>query len=52
MVFERVLSRVGVTDLQLQLALAGAALLSFGGLLIQDRVHPVLVYVLQLYLTF
>ena len=39
-------------DLPLQLALAGGTLLSFGWLLMQDQVHPLFVYFLQVYLTF
>jgi len=31
---------------------SAAALLSFGWLLVQDRVHPLVVYCLQLYLSF
>ena len=39
-------------DLPLQLVLAGATLASFGWLLVQDQIHPLFVYFLQIYLTF
>jgi hypothetical protein len=50
--FERVQRRVALSELQVQVLLCGAALTSFGGLLFQDRVHPVAIYLLQLFLTF
>ena len=53
MMIQAVRKRVAaLPDLPLQLALAGGTLLSFGWLLVQDQVHPIFVYFLQLYLTF
>jgi hypothetical protein len=53
MMLEAVRKRVAtLPDLPLQLALAGGSLLSFGWLLMQDQVHPLFVYFLQVYLTF
>jgi hypothetical protein len=49
---ERVLSRAAVSELQIQLVLAATALAAFGGLLVQDKIHPFLVYLLQIYLVF
>lgn len=50
--FERVQRWPAISELQLQLLLAGTALAAFGGLLAQDKIHPVLIYLLQLYLAF
>lgn len=50
--FERVLRRAEISELQVQCLLAGTAVATFGGLLFQDRIHPVVLYILQLYLTF
>ncbi|HXT22456.1 MAG TPA: hypothetical protein VN923_17015 [Thermoanaerobaculia bacterium] len=50
---QAVRSRVAaLPDLPLQLALATATLASFGWLLVQDQIHPLFVYFLQVYLTF
>jgi hypothetical protein len=35
-----------------RLSLAAGTLLTFGWLLAQDRIHPIVIYCLQLYLTF
>jgi len=39
-------------DLPLQLILAAGTLASFSWLLVQDQIHPLFVYFLQVYLTF
>jgi hypothetical protein len=39
-------------DLPLDKALGAAAVASFLWLLVQDRVHPVMVYLVELYLAF
>jgi hypothetical protein len=39
-------------DLTLQVLLAAGSLASFGWLLVQDQIHPLFVYFLQVYLTF
>jgi hypothetical protein len=50
---EAVRKRVAaLPDLPLQLILATGTLASFGWLLVQDQIHPLFVYFLQLYLTF
>jgi hypothetical protein len=41
-----------VSELPLQLILAAGTVASFGWLLVQDQIHPLFVYFLQLYLTF
>lgn len=41
-----------VSELPLQLTLAVGTVASFGWLLVQDQIHPLFVYFLQLYLTF
>jgi hypothetical protein len=41
-----------VSELPLQMILAAGTVASFGWLLVQDQVHPLFVYFLQLYLTF
>jgi hypothetical protein len=53
MIMQAVRKRVAtLPDIPLQIALAGGTLLSFGWLLVQDQVHPLFVYFLQVYLTF
>lgn len=41
-----------VSELPLQLTLAAGTVAAFGWLLVQDQIHPLFVYFLQLYLTF
>ena len=53
MMLEAVRKRVAaLPDLPLQLILATGTLASFGWLLVQDQIHPLFVYFLQVYLTF
>jgi len=50
---ESVRKRVAaLPDLPLQLILAVGTVTSFGWLLVQDQIHPLFVYFLQVYLTF
>jgi hypothetical protein len=44
----KVVTRVEFT----KVALSAGTLASFGWLLIQNKIHPIVVYLLQLYLTF
>ncbi|HVS02942.1 MAG TPA: hypothetical protein VMT16_09245 [Thermoanaerobaculia bacterium] len=50
--FTSLRERVAVSDTALQALLAAGTLVSFGWLLLQDQIHPIFVYFLQLYLTF
>ena len=53
MMLEAVRKRVAtLPDLPLQLILAAGTLASFSFLLVQDQIHPLFVYFLQVYLTF
>jgi hypothetical protein len=52
MLIQAVRKRVAVSELPLQLTLAVGTVASFGWLLVQDQIHPLFVYFLQLYLTF
>jgi len=49
---ESVRNRVAVSDIALHFALAAGSVASFGWLLIQDQIHPLLIYCLQLFLSF
>ena len=49
---ESVRNRIAISELTLQLALAAGTLTSFGWLLVQDQIHPLLIYCLQFYLSF
>ena len=43
---------VAVPRVPAQVFLSAGTLVSFGWLLLQDKIHPLVVYLLQLYLTF
>ena len=43
---------VALPQVPTKLILSAGTLASFGWLLIQNKIHPVVVYLLQLYLTF
>jgi len=41
-----------VPEVQVRVLLSVGTIASFGWLLVQDRIHPIVVYCLQLYLSF
>ena len=46
------ISRVPAQVAPAQIVLSAGTLLSFGWLLLQNKIHPIVVYLLQVYLTF
>ncbi len=43
---------VALPGVSIQLLVSVGTLASFGWLLLQDKIHPIVIYLLQIYLTF
>ncbi|HZI63688.1 MAG TPA: hypothetical protein VFE44_02855 [Thermoanaerobaculia bacterium] len=52
MLLQSIRKAVPVAQVQVEWLLAAGTVVSFGWLLVQDRIHPLVIYFLQLYLSF
>jgi hypothetical protein len=52
MLLQSIRKAVPVAEVPVEWLLATGTVVSFGWLLVQDRIHPLVIYCLQLYLSF